>query len=73
MWRVWKREKKGKDDEIKGEAFGHLKWGRKEVKSQSVSTSAVLKNCVSESKQKRKEKKRKIGRVRENTQWGRKQ
>ena len=51
-----KGRNKGKDEEIKGEAFGHLKWEKKRSKSQSVRTSAVLKNCVSESKQKRKEK-----------------
>ena len=74
-----KGRKEGKDEEIKGEAIRpfeevkrrsevprgeDVKSQRKE-KSQQVRlrTGAVLKNCVSESKQKR----RKIERVRENT------
>ena len=55
-----KGRKEGKDEEIKGKAIRPFE----EVKSQSVRIGAVLKNYVSESKQKR----RKIGRVRENTQ-----
>ena len=52
-----KGRKEWKDEEIKGRGHSAI-WaeGRKEVKSQSVRTSAVLKNCVSESKQKRREK-----------------
>ena len=50
-----KGRKEGKD-EINRVASRPVKMGKKEVKSQSLRTGVVLKNCVSESKQKRKEK-----------------
>ena len=50
-----KEEKKKRMKKYKVRPFGHLKKGEK-VKSQSVRSGVVLKNCVSESKQKRREK-----------------
>ena len=59
-----KGRKEGKDEELNREAIQPFRQGgRKEVKSQSVRTSAVLKNCMSEQAKER----RKIERVRENT------
>ena len=49
----WRKE--GKDEEIKREVIRPFE-DVNEVKSQSVRTGAVLKNYVSESKQKRREK-----------------
>ena len=50
-----KEEKKKRMKKYKVRPFGHLKKGER-VKSPSVRTGAVLKNCVSKSKQKRREK-----------------
>ena len=51
-----KGRKEGKDEEINRVAIRPVKMGKKEVKSQSLRIGVVLNNCVSESKQKRKEK-----------------
>ena len=55
LWDMLKEEKKKRMKKYKVRPFGHLKKGEK-VKSQSVRSGVVLKNCVSESKQKRREK-----------------
>ena len=67
-----KGRKEGKDEELNREAirpFGQ-RWRKRSEVPKVWRLGAVLRSCVSESKQ---ESKRKIERVRENTQWGREQ
>ena len=56
--------KEGKEEEINREDIRPVKIESERVKSQSVRTGIVLKNCVSEPAK----EKRKIERVKENTQ-----
>ena len=51
-----KGRKEGKDEEINGEGNRPFEGVKKRSEVQSVRTGAVLKNCMRESKQKRREK-----------------